>query len=377
MTKTNSCSHIRLVARIVALACLSSMVLCYKLWLGERSFPTSPVFNFLPHLEHPFDYILPGIAALLLIIISIHRNPQHYIALFVLVAIALLLFDLNRWQPWFYQYGLMFFVLAFFNFRCDDSKQQNSIVIAFKIMVAAVYFWSGLQKLNPHFLSDTFPWIMEPITRYLPDNSITHFKFLGYSFPLIEAATGVCLLIPSLQKLAAISAILMHVFILFILSPLGHNYNPVVWPWNIAMILFVVLLFYNEVEYSSVEWRSAWDYYSIKVTLILFVLMPLFNFFNLWDSYLSHNLYTGNTSGGSIYFSDSVYKQLPTSMKSYSVEENGQRSINIKYWCMMDLGVPAYPEYRNFEAAKNSLYKYSSDSSEIYLVYEPKLKMGQ
>lgn len=82
--------------------------------------------------------------------------------------------------------------------------------------------------------------------------------------------------------------------------------------------------------------------------------MPLLNFFNLWDSYLSHNLYSGNTSGGVVYVSDSVENKLPEAIKPYSIGELNQNQITIKYWCMMELGVPAYPEKRNFEAISNT-----------------------
>ncbi|MCW3082907.1 MAG: hypothetical protein JWP12_273 [Bacteroidetes bacterium] len=377
MAKENSCSQIRIITRITAIACLISMLLCYKLWLNDRTFPVVPLLHFLPALHHPFDYILPGIAAVLLLCIAIVRNPQRFIILFLVSAVLLMLLDQNRWQPWFYQYVLMFFIMAFFNYRCDDTKQQAAIVFTFKLMIAAIYFWSGLQKLNPNFLSDTFPWLMQPITDHLGPNSILHFRFLGYSFPLIETATGICLLIPALQKQAVIAAILMHVFVLVILSPLGHNYNPVVWPWNVAMILFVLLLFYNDSTYTFADIRSTLHYNSSKFVLVLFLCMPLFNFFNAWDSYLSHNLYSGNTSGGVIFITDVVKEKLPAYIKTYAIPEEGQSEINIKYWCMKELGVPAYPEKRNFEAVKNSLFAYTNDTSQIYLLYTPKLKAGE
>ncbi len=377
MAKENSCSQIRIITRITAIACLISMLLCYKLWLNDRNFPVVPLFHFLPALHHPFDFILPAFAAVLLVCIAILRNPQRFIILFLVSAVLLMLLDQNRWQPWFYQYVLMFFIMAFFNYRCDDTKQQAAIVFTFKLMIAAIYFWSGLQKLNPNFLSDTFPWLMQPITDHLGPNSILHFRFLGYSFPLIETATGICLLIPALQKQAVIAAILMHVFILVILSPLGHNYNPVVWPWNVAMILFVLFLFYNDSTYTFADIRSTLHYNSSKFVLALFLCMPLFNFFNGWDSYLSHNLYSGNTSGGVIFITDAVKEKIPAYIKPYAIAEENQSEINIKYWCMKELGVPAYPEKRNFEAVKNSFFAYTNDTSQVYLLYTPKLKAGE
>jgi hypothetical protein len=44
---------------------------------------------------------------------------------------------------------------------------------------------------------------------------------------------------------------------------------------------------------------------------------------------------------------------------------------------MKELGVPAYPEKRNFEAITRTFYKYAKDSSEVYLVYNAKLKAGE
>ncbi|MCX6296934.1 MAG: hypothetical protein NTX97_12910 [Bacteroidetes bacterium] len=103
--------------------------------------------------------------------------------------------------------------------------------------------------------------------------------------------------------------------------------------------------------------------------------MPLFNFFDLWDSYLSHNLYSGNTSNGIIYVSENLQTRLPEAIQPFSIGESDQKRINIKYWCMQELGVPAYPEKRNFKAISRSFYNYATDSSDVYFMYVPKLKL--
>lgn len=374
--KDNSCIQIRIITRIIAVACLLSMLLSYKLWLGDRVFPLTPAFDFLPVLHHPFDIILFCIAIFLLICITVIRNPQKYILSFLICALILALLDQNRWQPWFYQYILMLFVVSFFNFRCDDTKQQQAIVTIFKLMIAAVYFWSGLQKLNPNFLTDTFPWLMEPITNHMAKGAINHFTWLGNMFPIIEFLTGIALFITPVKRVAVIMLFGMHLFILFVLGPFGHNYNPVVWPWNVAMMSFAYILFYKSEEFKIQHIRNMLHYHTIKVVVFFFLLMPLFNFFNLWDSYLSNNLYSGNTSGGVIYVSDSVENKLPEAIKPYSIGELNQNQITIKYWCMMELGVPAYPEKRNFEAISNTFYQYAKDSSEVYFMFTPKLKLS-
>jgi hypothetical protein len=372
----NTCNQIRLITRIAAIACLISMLLSFNIWMNERSFPTSPIFDFLPTIFHPIDYIIIVLVFITLILIAIVRNPQKLIVLFLVVGLILLVFDLNRWQPWFYQYYLMFFLFSFFNYRCDDTKQQVAIISIIKIMIAAIYFWSGLHKFNPNFIADTFPWLMEPITDQLGENSLSHFKMLGYAFPIIESVSGIFLLINPIKKLGMILIISMHVFILIVIGPLGHNYNPVVWPWNIAMIAFSLILFNNEQDFKAIDFRNMFRYHSIKIVFVLFILMPQLNFFNKWDSYLSHNLYSGNTSSGDLYFSKETKECLPNSIQKYAVISDHEYVIAIKYWCMQETGVPAYPEQRNFVAIKNALYRYSRDTSEIYMIFTPKLKLN-
>ncbi len=374
--KDNSCSQIRIITRITSIACILSMLLSYKLWLGERIFPLTPIIDFLPSVNHPFDIILFCITLLLLVCIALLRNPQKFIIAFIICALLLAILDQNRWQPWFYQYILMLFIVAFFNFRCDDTKQQLAIVTIFKLMIASVYFWSGLQKLNPHFISDTYPWLMEPITNHMSQDGIRSIDWLGKAFPIIEMLTGIALFLSPTKKAAVVLLFIMHLFILFVLGPFGHNYNPVVWPWNIAMMGFSFILFFNNNSFDVLQIKTMLQYNSIKIVTALFILMPLLNFFNVWDSYLSHNLYSGNTSNGVIYISDAIESKLPSEIKTYSKGEMNLNQITIKYWCMMELGVPAYPEKRNFAAVTKTFYKYATDSSEIYFMFTPKLKLS-
>ena len=374
--KEISCSHIRLITRIIAIACITGMLLSYKLWSGERSFPLSPVLELIPSLPKPFDSILFGFTLILLLLISISRNPQKYIIAFLVCALILAILDQNRWQPWFYQYLLMFFVLSFFNYRCDDTRHLEAIKTIFKLLIAAVYFWSGLQKMNPNFVADTYPWLMEPLADRIGETTIKNIDWFGNLFPIIETLTGIALFFSPVKKVAVVLLLLMHLFILFVLGPFGHNYNPVVWPWNIAMMGISFILFFNNESISISQIMETLRYHSLKIVFALFLMLPLFNFVNLWDSYLSHNLYSGNTSNGVIYISDSLETKLPEKIRKYSLGELNQNQITIKYWCMMELGVPAYPEKRNFESITSTFYKYATDSSEVYLLYTPKLKVS-
>jgi uncharacterized membrane protein YphA (DoxX/SURF4 family) len=364
--------QISALRKTTAAACLLSMLLCYRLWLGERNFPLCPVFDWLnvPAIVHLILFLF---ACVLLICIVVSKAPEKFITGFVILGTLMALMDENRWQPWFYQYLIMFFVLSR---TALMEKKRKEILDLLRFMMAAIYFWSGLNKLNPNFPADTFPWLMEPITNHMPPGSISEFSWLAYAFPIAETGTGIALMIKRTRKAALAGVIMMHSFILFSLGPLGHNYNPVVWPWNIAMVSFCFFLFSGEtIEIRNV--RKMLQAFSQKLAFAAFVLAPLFCFFNLWPSYLSHNLYSGNTSNGVIYISDSVESKLPEAIKRYSIGELNQNQITVKYWCMKELGVPAYPEKGNFEKVTNTFYRYASDSSEVYLLFTPKLKAGE
>lgn len=371
MRNNNSYNQIRLITKTTALACLAGILLSYKIWLSERSFPLSPVFDFLQIIPHPYDFILLGSNVLLLLLIIFSKNPKKLIIVFLLSAIILALFDLNRWQPWFYQYVLIFFILSFLNNESDNIEQKQAIITIFKLMFASIYFWSGLQKLNPNFISDTFPWLIEPFHI----ENVSSFNYLAKSFPIIESLAGIMLLINRTKKIGVVLIVLIHLFILIVIGPWGHNYNPVVWPWNVVMILYCFILFFNSEKITLNQTIGMLRYNSIKIVFVLFCILPQLNFFNLWDSYLSHNLYSGNTSNGIIVFSDSVKNNLPVYIKKYAVGENNNNSINIKYWCIQETGVPAYPEKRNFKKVISQVSKFTNNKEEIYLDYSPKLSI--
>jgi hypothetical protein len=58
----------------------------------------------------------------------------------------------------------------------------------------------------------------------------------GMLVPAFEILIGIALLNKGFRKLGVIMAVSMSLFLLTVLGPLGHNWNSVVWPWDIAMV---------------------------------------------------------------------------------------------------------------------------------------------
>jgi hypothetical protein len=124
-------------------------------------------------------------------------------------------------------------------------------------------------------------------------------------------AIAVGLLTTRFRRAAVIGALAMHAFILICIGVLLPFYDVIVWPWNIAMCVFVVLLFWKHGKRIVVGriWFA-------RLVLLLFGIAPVLSFGNLWDAYLSFALYSGNNNSATIYMADAVADRLPPAMQS-------------------------------------------------------------
>lgn len=316
------------------------MALSYKLWLSARFYPLTPVFPFLKPVPSPYDWILFGVA--LLALAACAFTPRA-IPVFAALAVALAAMDQSRLQPWFYQY---FFLLLGVAFAAPN---------ACRLIVALVYFWSGIQKINPGFVNDVFPWMLEPFLRHLPHAAQKLAHPLSLAAPLIEAALGLALLTRKFRTAGIAAALGMHAFIMIALGPAGRNYNDVIWPWNIAMAAFVVILFW---KYNGDA--GAYEGWFQIVTMLLFGIAPALSFFGAWDHYLSSAMYANNRNQGMIYFSDKSLEKIPDGIADYAREETPEiDSIDIAEWSWTELNVPPYPEVRVLKNIARNLCGYA------------------
>ena len=350
---------------------LVGFALSPKLWLSSRFYPLTPVWSFIKPLRSPGDYIVLFTLIALLIAAALVPRREILIAVFVLLVLVVLQ-DQSRLQPWFYQYALMLLAIAL-----AGPDRPAAALNTCCLIIAATYFWSGLAKLNPSFIGDTFPFLVKPLIR--SENGVVQWliRQLAFLAPLLECALGIGLLIKRFRPLAVLAAIAMHVFILITIGPLGRGVNDVVWPWNLAMIAFLLILFIRRTEDPAprdIIWGRAFGFQ--KIVLVLFALMPALSFFNLWDHYLSSALYSGNRNSGVVYLSDAVFDRLPDQIEDYVTEEGPDRNkLDIFDWSVGELNVPSYPEIRVFKNVAREICGYASDDPSVELVVQGKLAL--
>ncbi len=368
-------NRLKLVRVITAIGMLFSMLCSLNLWGGQRWIPTCPMFDVL-YIQPPYDYVFIIAEVILLIMLLNTNHPRFLMFLILLLNITFVLFDQNRLQPWFYLYNCIFLVLLFYNWRIDNINTYHSFFIILQLCVSAVYVYSGLQKLNPHFVSETFTWFISPLSAFVSPRQMAVLIKTGYVIPYIEIFIGIGLLIKQLRFLAVPFVIITHMLILILMGPFGNNYNSVVWPWNIVMIGLVLLLFSGNTMERYYSFTHLFKIPVFYAVLALFWILPMLNLRNYWETYLSFSLYSGNNHNAKIILTNKAYDKLPFYIRSFVYDESELHILYPKIWCLTELKSPMYPERRIYDRVTNYVKVLTnSDEQDVKLVYIEKVKI--
>lgn len=340
-----------LLLRVMCVFWFAGKLMSHQLWLSDRLFPTAPVWTGLNAFP---AYLHLGLFALSLWLLAMaFVSGLKYMPVLQLLLVSELLsclLDQNRWQPWEYQYIFTLFIFIV------HARNKKLIPVALSFVLAATYMYSGLNKFNEGFLQ--LNWGNMILHRFfrLPMSVVTQpaVHFSGYLIGITELLAGVGLLFSTTRKWSAWFLIGMHLFILSLLGPWGLKFNSVVWPWNVAMIMYLFSLFiatHNSV-FSFRALLQGWN----KVVLVFWGVLPAMNFIGCWDSYLSASLYSERIPQMSICIADTT--QCPALSPYFSTKDsrnscNGQAKIDLSTWSMKELNVPINPElriYKNIQA---------------------------
>ncbi|WP_340202914.1 hypothetical protein [Ascidiimonas sp. W6] len=125
---------------------------------------------------------------------------------------------------------------------------------------------------------------------------LTSFKEIGYIVPITEIFIAFGLLFQKTQKSAVIIGFLMHSLIILYLSPLGGDFNSIIIPWNLALIIFLYSCFFKSDTKLSLRYLWNSNANTVKrLVLLLFLTLPILGIWGKWDYYLSFNLFSGKS----------------------------------------------------------------------------------
>lgn len=363
---------------IVCAGFLAGILLSHKLWfpLG-REFPRAPLFSALAALSSDIvltiEWLL-GAALFVSLIVSVFARRKMLavsLAATASVFILLVFLDHNRLQPWAYQYFLLLVVFVFYNARAEDESGRRGALFRVQLIIAALYFWSGLQKLNYNFHEQILPFLLAPVKNLLPPFDWPYFS-IGIMIALVEMLVGVGLLFRRTRRLSASAAIAMHFTILILL--IANRYNQIVWVWNLTLAALLFFGFWkseNSTKTALLGNFSDWKETTVKALIAAaVVVLPATSFGGFWDAYLSGALFSGNTEVAVVKIDEGTYKKLPVSARSavFTLPNSGERILPLVEWALGDVNVPPYPEQRVSIYAARFVCRLADDKTKVELI---------
>ena len=97
-----------LLIKLTALFWIFAKILSCKLWLTDRLFPIIPPFDFSPNLPNEVHFVIFLVSIFGLVSLVIFTTKKEIVLLVLITELASCLLDQMRWQPWEYQYILLF-----------------------------------------------------------------------------------------------------------------------------------------------------------------------------------------------------------------------------------------------------------------------------
>lgn len=358
----------------VCVGFLIGIIFSYELWFPlARTFPRVPIFidlsdDFVVLFERLFSVVL--IISLILIIFVQNRRKMFFMtAIFSLV--SLVFFDQMRLQPWVYQYFLLLVVFVLNERKTEKEAASAQTLKLVQIIIAGLYFWGGLQKLNFAFAHETLPILLTPLQNLFPSIQMPP-VLIGLGIAIIETLIGCGLFWKKTRNTAVVSAVVMHIFILSLL--IAANYNSIVWIWNATLVFLVVIAFWrSDISFAkmfSLPKVNDWKNIAAKSIVIANLLLPMLSFFGLWDMYLSGALYSGNAEIGVIRLNENVFEKLPLKAKQtvFETKNSGEKILPLFEWSINELNVPVYPEQRIFRQITRQVCKLPDDKNNVEII---------
>ncbi len=328
-----------------SLSLLASMLISWPLWFAVNGYPSTPLFSLLAAVSSSFLPLISllSMSALILSIVRWQREQFQTILLTTVLCCFVLLvaLDQNRLQAWVYQ-ALFFILLKLI------TSNQKELHAAYAVSLSAIYFWSGLHKFNRTFDELAAPWLALPFHDW--PSTLRAIAELGvWSSPALESLLAIGLLTKRGKKTAALGLIATHIMILYVLGPLGLNYNASVWPWNVSQIVILACCFLNR-DYPAPPLKSIIGLSrSTQCMLILYCCMPALNRAGYWDNYPSFTLYSGDTPRAYVTLSIQELTRLNPMIQSVAkpiASTDSMVQFSIHDWSMAARNSPPYPERR-------------------------------
>ena len=317
-------------------------------WSWDRTFPELPVLDVLLNMPSQVSDSISFLSVILMIF-AVVKPKQIIIASILVLELLLMSLDQMRWQPSIFQ---LIVTLSIGLLRPRLFKSY------FFFLISVTYIFSGLQKLNLGFIN--FIWgkfFLIDFLNIAPEIAFHRaVKAVGFILPLTELILGLVIW-TKFRTWGWSLIIIMHILLLLVLGPLGMNFNSIIWPWNVLMIVFAALFLKDRCsDYKLKQFGNA----SFIILGIVIVILPVFSFFGKHSPLMSFSLYSGGT--------DFLYAYSPHTKTDFkTLTYKGKEFISVFDWSMEELNVPMVPYPPVFKEFKNRFKEEVSSEAQFLI----------
>ena len=344
--------RINLIRTTLVLSLLISVLLSLNLWCGDRSFPVTPILQ-VNWLKSSYDFIWIVLVILFWITSLFLRFQRVFIFLACLFCFFLILFDLNRLQPWFFMYNSLLVLFIFYNGRVDEPNKNTSFFIIIQLIFASFYFFNGISCLNDQFVKESFEVIISPVQTLVRERHFIFLKKTGFLVPYLLMFIGLGLMISSIRYLAFSLAFLLHLILLVLFFPSANHLNYSLWLSNLTFIFLLFFMFSGNINppiYSLILLFNRILFYPV---FLFFIILPFFNSTNKWPDFLSSNSKGGNNKVLEIKINKDIKQQLSSYERYFLVPTDSLFFVDYQNWCLHELNSDCIPSERVFNSILN------------------------
>lgn len=356
--------------RVVAVSMLFCMAFSGSLWLSTRLYPLTPALGLVPAFAWPLDAAV--LAVLVGLLLAVVVRPFERLPLAAVVVTLALLFaqDQSRLWPSFFTFFLLF-VLALVHDRRGGPQEAARTLAAMQFTVAAIYFWGGVHKLTPHFFTQEFPWVIEPLTRRLPIPA-AWLPWLGAAAAVFEVTFAVGLLTRRWRRFALWEALAMHAVVFFCIGPIRGHWNDSAWAWSLTMAALAWTLFHGAAPFdvALAGGGPALRLAPRAVVAAVVGILPALNGVNRWDSAVSFNVYTGNVSTALVAMRPDAVDCLPPAVAAHVIPGKDWAVLEFNTWAIGEFNAGVYPERRIFRRLFGEICRWVPAGSAQLIVVE-------
>ncbi len=352
---------IALVPRLVVLLLCSGTLLSSAAWLPvARSLPKVGFFTEFPILYTPtITLLLLGLAVVGCLLLFSLPDSRLAPSLILFALAFLLIEDALRLQPWVWFAAVLLVVLPRrprprpFADASDKRANAHLLRIAawpedhdrsrlfgtLRIILAGLYLWSGIWKLNPAFLTEVVPFFADAIELRSVVDALPE---IGLVIPVIEIAAGLALLIGWRLRSATLLLGLLHLAVIFALLLL--DWNHVVIPWN--FVLVALLFIVRERAATEVDLRADLTAAFRSVRGILAFLLawglPVIGLFGVAGEGVTWRLYSGLETEAVFVISPEDRDRFAdiNATHFFQREREGRDMLVLRSWSYDETGLP-------------------------------------